>query len=427
MKFQPWVLNHNWQNIDPKLGALQDAPIRLAHTADLVNRIPLLPPGIILVRGPRQMGKSTFLHEFAVKCLREAPIPPERIALFDVERFEDRHALLAALELFIDKPENQCIILLDELTSLPSWWLAIKILADSGMLKNALVLGTGSSTIDIASGGDMLPGRRGSRYPVDFELLPVPYAMVSSRLSIDEYLLTGGCPWSISEYLRNGSIPAFVYELYASWIRGCFDKKRHSIIQLPSLLQALALHQSSSFSVHKLVRDCGIGSNSTGEMYLDMLERIYAIIPTCWVPPSGAPPAPRKNRKVYPLDPFLHHIFADYNRGWESAFEASIERRADPAVCGKLVEGLVASELRRRGGFPKLGYWQGKNEIDFVTPSHLYEVKYQNHVSINEFAWVHAHMSSSQNMTVITKRDNARDGSLRLVDLRTWLLEPVGG
>ncbi|MGD9200162.1 MAG: hypothetical protein PVI26_01250 [Chitinispirillia bacterium] len=55
---------------------------------------------------------------------------------------------------------------------------------------------------------------------------------------------------------------------------------------------------------------------------------------------------------------FIHFdedLFADFGKGWESAFPALQARLKDSALTGKLVEGLVASHLRITGSH-KLSY-----------------------------------------------------------------------
>jgi predicted AAA+ superfamily ATPase len=419
MKYQPWLGAPDWERTEPKLVERSVQPAILSHTASLLLSIPVRPAGILLLRGPRQVGKSTFLREFAAKCLAEG-IEPESVVMYDAERFENRHVLLGELELFFEHRRRFSVVLIDELSAIDQWWLVIKILADEGKLSNVLLLGTGSSSMDISRGADLMPGRRGRRHPVDFELLPVPYRMVSDRLSIEQYLLTGGFPWAINEYLRLGSIPAYVYQLYSSWIEGAFHRQGHTIQHVSHLANRLSRQVGSPISILKLTRDCGIGSNHTTEAYLDLLEKNFVLIPTYWTSVDQGVPAPRKNRKFYPLDPFLFHIFADMGRGWDMAFDSAKRRQQDPSLVGGMVEALVASELRRRNGRARLGYWLGRKEIDFVGTNFV-EVKYQTHVSVDEFAWSERVLPKGRELTVVTKNDNARKGRIRLVDLKRWL------
>jgi uncharacterized protein len=423
MDYQPWVHNPHWIKDDPKLSEAAAQPVQFMHTKLLAEAIDIHPSGILFVRGPRQVGKSTFLRQFIQKCLK-SDISPESIILYDAERFGDRHHLLGELEAFLETKNSYCIILIDELTSIDQWWLSIKLLADQGKIQKALFIGTGSSSLDLAQGADLMPGRRGRRHPVDFEILPIPFRMVQDRLLIEEYLLTGGFPWAINEYLRFGTIPAYVYELYASWIKGAFHKQRHQVDHLPFLLHQLISTQGTPVSVQKIARDCGIGSNNTAETFIGLLQKIYALLPTSWMPPSGGAFAPRKNRKFYPFDPFLYHLFADFEKGWETAFEAAKNRLSNPAEIGLMVEGLVAAELRHRQPTLRMGYWTGKKEIDFIGKSCI-EVKYQNHVTIEEFTWTEKILSPDQTLIVITKKDNAKKGNIQLVDIKRWLTSPA--
>lgn len=420
MLYAPWSTDPSWQETDPKLKEASAQPLQLNHTLDMARTIPLHPAGILFLRGPRQVGKSTLLSQMAVRCLSEG-IEPGNLVRCDAERARDRHHLLGELESFLESRKAYAVLLIDELTSVDGWWLAIKALADRGLTGNALILGTGSSAPDMQKGADLMPGRRGRRHPVDFELLPVPYSMVAKRLGFDEYLMTGGFPWAINEYIRLGFIPSHVYEVHMAAILGAFQKSKHQTQNLSFLLQYLARHQGSPGSVTKLSRDCGLGSNNTGEEYLSLLERIFAVHSCPWTAPAGGPKAPRKNRKFYAADPFLFHLFCEAGGSWDPAFSLSKERLQDPELTGRIVEGVVAAELRRRGGPSALSYWSGDKEIDFTGRPSV-EVKYQNHVSIGEFTWAEKVLPKAQELLVLTKKDRAVAGRVRLMPLEDWLL-----
>jgi len=421
MLYQPWANNDNWETSDSKMVELASAEIQFSHTNRLVESIDISPSGIILLRGPRQIGKSTLLRQFVKKCLKNG-ILAQSIVLFDVEQFEDRFQLAGEIKAFVDSSIGYSIVLLDEFTSIDKWWLALKTLADSGVLANTLVLGTGSSSFDLAEGADLMPGRRGERYPVDYELLPLSYKDVAKTLSLEEYFLTGGFPRTINQYLKLGLIPPYVYDLYGSWITGLFIKRHKAVYSIPHLLHYLSKHTSSSMSVQRLTRECGIGSNHTAEAYLEILERGYALLTANWSNPDGKGISLRKNRKFYPFDPFLYHIFKNYSKGWNSAFAASKENINDVEQRSVLVELIIASEIRKRTGHERLTYWVGKKEIDFITDT-LIEVKYRNRVSLTDFKWVEPMLSDGRKLTVITKDINAHDGAIELVDIHRWLTE----
>ncbi|OGK05520.1 MAG: hypothetical protein A2519_05375 [Candidatus Raymondbacteria bacterium RIFOXYD12_FULL_49_13] len=280
---------------------------------------------------------------------------------------------------------------------------------------------TGSSAPDLQEGADLLPGRRGRRHPVDLELLPVRFRDVRGKLSLEEFMLTGGMPWAIEEYLRLKIIPSHVYQLYASWIEGAFLKNKHAATHLPHLLNYLAYHISTPFSVQKLSRDCGIGANNTAETYLTLLERIYSVLPCMWTDIHTRRPAARKNRKFYPFDPFIFHLMSSYGKGWENTFAAAKNMIQSPGEIGPLAEALAAAELRHRST-ASLYYWMGRKEIDFVADSFI-EVKYQSRVSTAEFEWARKILPGHAQLTVLTRNDHAIDGIIRLVPLEEWLQE----
>jgi len=422
MIYQKWLNDPNWELTDPKLRYLPEQPIELPHTQRLVKSIDLSPPGIIIVQGPRQTGKSTFLRQFIKKALLEG-IPLQNIGLIEAEMLQSRHDLLGEINSFRTSHDGYAVLLVDEITTIEKWWLSLKIASDEGSLENMLIICTGSSSIDLSVGADMLPGRRGKRYPLDFELLPVRYADVHKHLSLEEFFLTGGFPWSINEYLKCKSIPPYVYELYRAWIQGALLKKNHDLANLSSLLTYTAKRIGTGLSVTNLARDCGIGSNHTAEAYLSALDLNYILMVSHWSEPGCSTVSPRKNRKFFPSDPFLFHLFHDFNVPPTLAYSNSLDRCADAPTLGALAECVVASELRHFNSSYPLRYFLGKKEIDFIGKEAVFEVKYQNTVSINEFDWIDKVLPPKIPFTVITKNTTSRNGRIRAVPLYDWLLE----
>ncbi|MBD3392656.1 MAG: hypothetical protein GF410_11610 [Chitinivibrionales bacterium] len=151
----------------------------------------------------------------------------------------------------------------------------------------------------------------------------------------------------------------------------------------------------------------------------------YVLLSARWSEPGSGVDAPRKNRKFYPIDPFLFHIFHDFGRSPDMTFVKSQERCKDPVLMSALVEVLVASELRHDPAMHPLRYFLGKKEIDFVGAEAV-EVKYRTAVDLNEFFWVSKVLPPSMKFTVITRQTHSVSGRLRAIPLKEWLLERRG-
>lgn len=113
-------------------------------------------------------------------------------------------------------------------------------------------------------------------------------------------------------------------------------------------------------------------------------------------------------------------MFFHAGAGWETAFASARDRIGNPEIRGALVETIVAAEMRRGTAGGKLHYWSGRKEIDFVADT-LVEVKYQNVVRADDFAWVESMLGPGQKCVVVTKHTNAVRGGVELVALKRWL------
>ncbi len=410
----PW-LQKDWEKSDPRLAELAACPVRLPHLDDVIKKIPLQ-EGIFSILGPRQVGKSTLLRLLVKKIL--VLLPPSAVALVEGDAIETWRELLSLLTDCLQKLPSQSLrgaILIDEITSIPEWYRALKLLADRGQLKRIFLLYTGSSVTSLKEGGEFLPGRRGRHRETSFEVFPVAYGQIADHLSLEEYFKIGGFPWAINEYLRLHTLPPYVGEIYWGWLKGEFLKRGKSDILLKHVVTNLSQRLCTPFSNNKLAQESGIVSHETARQYLELLQNCFAIKELMWIDPIKKKIAPRKNRKYYPLDPLLYHLF----RG-SGAYDWT-PLPLSPEEQGRIAELVVCQELNRKLKTQNLdlGYWMGKREIDFMPVP--VEVKYQNRVIPDEFAWFKKSFPKLT-LLILTKNDTFYRDGLKAMPLVDWLL-----
>ena len=157
-------LNPWWE--DPKLVRPEPPPYRRPLIANLAERLKK-PKGLIeVVRGPRQVGKTTGIYQI-VRDLLGAGTPARDILLirFDLEVLRDeRSALRNILRWYVSEirkrpleQKPQAYVFLDEIHKLRRWHEEVKHLWDTFPVRMLL---TGSSSVLVARGGrESLAGR----------------------------------------------------------------------------------------------------------------------------------------------------------------------------------------------------------------------------------------------------------------------------
>nr|WP_233185626.1 AAA family ATPase [Thermotoga sp. SG1] len=100
-------------------------------------------PGIYTIRGPRQIGKTTFLKLY-IKKLIEDGVKPSNIFFFTCDGIGDRFDLIetvrAFFQMFEGKPGEIRYIFIDEITTIEDWQKSLKYFVDIGLLDNFLVI-----------------------------------------------------------------------------------------------------------------------------------------------------------------------------------------------------------------------------------------------------------------------------------------------
>ncbi|MEK6857429.1 MAG: ATP-binding protein, partial [Nanoarchaeota archaeon] len=223
---------------------------------EILKELDLKPDNIFNLLGPRQVGKTTLIKLFIKELLKK--VDEKSIFFWNCDELVDFRELSLLLKEYLAFAKSYGIkskfIFLDEISRVRDWQRAIKFLADAGELKDCCIFLTGSHTLDLKYGIDRLPGRTG-RFGKEIILLPLRFSEfvslaapeISSKLKkiknfssaeihksiasaklydselkmmFEKYLITGGFPLAINEFLTNKKIPDFVIEIYYKWVVG---------------------------------------------------------------------------------------------------------------------------------------------------------------------------------------------------------------
>jgi len=429
--------------IDPatlffRLRALAIAPFKFPVSFGLT----ILPeePGIILIRGARQYGKSTWLEQQALSSVQK--FGPGSTAYLNSDELTDSEDLLARIKVLIAAMRTDVCrrLFIDEITAVDKWERARKIAADSGVIRDVLVVTTGSRATDIRRGEERLPGRKGklarTNYiftPVSFvdfkatvgkQFRPLPTQKIPalqndasgqplSELAII-YLLSGGSPVALSELLLKGEIPEWVIAMTRDWIVGEFSRTGRNRSSLLALIEKIYKQAMNPVGYTQLARDSGLANNTIVAEYIELLTDLMSVAPCFAWDQHKRVLIRRKPAKFHFINLLAAVSFSPMRLRTVNQFRA-----LSPVQQSPWLEWLVAQELWRRRALigeeqPELlAYWQTKeHEIDFVNCSsvtnrdELWEVK-RGAVSALEFSWFKQNFPGNRLTVVSSAKFNA--------------------
>ncbi len=431
MNHQELVSLNPWWD-DPKLILRDKNLVRRAESN--FNWIPRLlfffkidEDAIYTVRGPRQVGKTTFVKLMIQKIL-DSKVQSNQVFFWACDLVENPKELVAVINSYLnyarEKHDERLYIFLDEISSVKDWQKGIKFLVDSGSLKNCTLILTGSHSLDIKTSAERLPGRRGNVEDVlDKVFLPMKFSefvdvrsdnlrkairflnllkrvrrdeiilqlakakipkeleklnTYSKELSklFQEYLITGGIPSAIDAYIANGEIPANVYEIYVSSMLGDLARWKQNQRRMTQIVQRLVECLSIQVNWNSLCKQTDM-TPQTMQEYVDALQSAFVVSTVYRLDRNKAAPSFEKDKKVYFEDPFIFHAL----RGWAFSipqYLSALEFLGNPEACSKLVESVVCDHIIRLtfNMFPsssyeytnRVFYWEdsSKKEVDFV-------------------------------------------------------------
>jgi uncharacterized protein len=405
--------------------------LRFVHPMDWWRGMDWGIPGIYLLTGGRQIGKSTSTKLLIKELLQKTVFLPQQIFYLPCDQIDTYHQLIETVRPFIEENPTRFLLIVDEVTFVKDWDRAIKALADEGHFRRGSVILTGSDSVILKDAMNRFPGRRGQAAQTDFHLYPLKFCdyvqLTDPQLikklddqkllqSFDEYLQCGGYLKAINDFHTHGAVSDATYRTFEQWIVGDFEKRGKSLRYLKELLKALLESASSQLTYSGLTQRIGEMSKETLIDYCQLLERMDVLFSLQAFDQNKRIGFPKKARKFHFWDPF---IFDTLLRCLQKDGAFFLGRDFLPMK----VESVVAASFK--SGSPTF-YWKAKGEIDVVSVQpdgvHFIEVKWSDRVRTQDLQ----ELKKQKNSVVLTRNlSEGVVGSIPLQYLPRYLLEIV--
>ncbi len=400
---------------DPTAWAARDRLLRGKAGRDIGFRATILDDvaanpesdALILLQGPRRVGKSVTLRELALELCGSRRLDPRQVITWSCDGMtaqDVNRAVRLARDLTrsVDSQgPRRRVWLVDEVGQARGWAARLKALRDGTDLGDETVVLTSSSWRgDEDVQGNLLAGRAGSSgmrrvrmlmpmtfgnylactrpelavlqptHPADLQSPGVLSALESVMFDIDSYdlawqsyLTAGGFPRAVAEASRDGAPHMdFVRDLEA-WLRRDVDPEAPQQ-SLPRLLEGLSRRATSPLNAVRAAEDLGYPSRDVFTRRLDRLVNSYAAL---WSPQrtDRGQPVGRAQRKLYLTDPLLawlpcllssNHVAPDMTHLTEQALGVALARAIDELQEGRWIDGDTIGYARTGSG----------NEVDLA-------------------------------------------------------------
>lgn len=408
----PFIIHNGFQEslthftqTDPHLAAL--AQLQYQHSADWWKTLSFDIPGIYILTGGRQVGKSTSCKLLIQSCLKKKIFTANNILYLPCDEIFDATELSKIIHYYLDEAiDGKFLLIIDEITFVKDWDRVIKSLADAGYFQNGLCILTGSDTLILKEAAMRFPGRRGKAEKVDFHLYPLSFfeyvklIKKKEKINIDQlsdlfrkFLQCGGYLRAINDLATQKKITNATYLTYEQWIRGDFLKQGKNEEYLIALLQALVTIGVSPISYSSLTQKIGLLSKETCIDYCRLLKRMDILITLQAFDQNKKQGFPRKDQKFHFIDPFIYQTIHNWliREGYVTA----------PLNIGNLVEATAASHCYRQS---KTYYFKGQGEVDIIRlinrKIQAIEIKWSEQLRSNDFKT----LKQFKNALILNKR-----------------------
>lgn len=392
-----WKHGERFAHYDRHLSKAKHGPIFFSR-----KEFEAIKENIYVMRGCRQVGKTTYLKEGIRRLIKEG-FDPRRILYLSLDFFVSRRELRNAVNYFLDtnrEAEDLCIFL-DEITSIEDWNLELKYLWDSGVTKKAKIIATGSSGTALRRKGELLPGRglEGNEYYMkplsfrDFILQTTDYivgcvptselrhslnvlkstlekASIDLNSDLDKinyqlntiapfkkeleylfmiYLVAGGFPSVVNDHLikkfagEEEIIDPTLAEIFIRNVLGDVAKQGKQETLTRQILKEIINKYGTRYSFSKLARDIE-STHTTTIDYLELLEESFILTILNSYDFNKKDIKFKGSKKIYFQDPFIFYSLESFLTG-KKLNDVISETLQDEESLSKIIEGIVSSNL----------------------------------------------------------------------------------
>ncbi len=368
----PWWTDPGKFISDPAFATLFSSSVYFENP--LLDELSLEGRPFYIIRGPRQVGKTTFLRMLIRKVILEKRFEPDNILFMSCESFVSFTDIIDAIEPWLSlRRERRKLLILDEVSFVPEWQRAILHFENTGQLVDTPLFITGSNARDLKQSSEKFPGRRyGGRdlsfYPLSpFQIATLPAFKDKSAMEVLRiYEVVGGFPHALASYSKLGYVESEVYETYKNWIVG--DAARYKLHEetLKHILYRIFLCCPSRITWPQLIENTPVKSHETALEYVEHLHDAFICnVIYCYDPTTGGPSF-HKARKIFFVDPLIYYVAKGWKMGYFDLREEVPQMIDQPEFRGGLFESYASSLLSRT---ENIFFWYStkeKKEVDIV-------------------------------------------------------------
>jgi hypothetical protein len=405
----PWWKKGNWENEDNDFKKIEYVLKR--------KKTEITKGEFYLIRGIRRSGKTIYTKLIIEDLIKD--IDSKKIIYISCDRHSLRE-IKNIVDEFVKRLSGE-VVIFDEITYHSNWNNLLKELAETTELT---IIATGSNPIKLKNKKERLPGRKieGNEYflnPLSFReyvnnIVDLKNKIQNSNIkkyankikkfesfsifnpNIQEvipyfddlepifysYLISGGFPDAVLEYLKNGRVNEKTYEMIIRMFLGVLSKESKSEETSRQIMEKILSSMGSRLDFITIASEIGIHHNTVRE-YIELLEnsRIIYLLPAWDINKKRY--TIRKQKKIIFQNSLIPQALHQYITGCSyddilDFLDKKIEHIVEHTVTGHIIQSLEEPVIKEKHSFA--GFYYDKKECDLVLLKdkkfYGYEIKY---------------------------------------------------
>ncbi len=343
---------------------------------------------VLVIYGPRQVGKTTLLKQFLENC-------GLKYKLDSGDNIKTQHLLGSQdFSLLKDYVAGYELLAIDEAQKIPNIGANLKILVDQ--VPNIKIIATGSSSFELAGQiGEPLTGRKITLtlYPIaQLELLNL-YNKYELKDKISQWLVFGSYPEIVTAKDSSTKVRLLEEIVYSYLFKDILELDRiKNSKKLFDLLRLMAFQVGNEVSLNELSIQLGMDGKTVAR-YLDVLEKAFVIYNLRGFSKNLRKEITKKSKYYFYDNGVRNTIISNFN---------SIETRND---VGQLWENFIFMERYKKRSYSEIianpyfwRTWEGQ-EIDLIEEREgklfAYEFKWSEDQAKAPRQWTEAYQDAT--------------------------------